>query len=128
MGEHGSMRARQRGITFLGWLVLLGPLAIVFYSGIRLAPIYLNYMKVTTSLEQAAHTLQSDQVLTPQSIQNALARQFDIESLDYPKLSDIVVKRIDGQWTMEANYEDVAPLFAGLSLLVKFDKVVPIGS
>jgi len=122
------MRARQRGITFLGWLVLLGPFAIVFYSAIRLAPIYLNYMKVTTSLEQAAHTLQSDQVLTQQSIQNALARQFDIESLDYPKLSDIVVKRIDGQWTMEANYEDVAPLFAGLSLLVKFDKVVPIGS
>ncbi len=40
------MRHTQRGVTFLGWLILLIPVAIVVYAGIRLTPIYLNYMRV----------------------------------------------------------------------------------
>ena len=48
------MRARQKGITFIGWLFLLVPVAIVGYSGIRLAPKYLTYMKVTKALKQTA--------------------------------------------------------------------------
>ena len=40
------MRQRQRGITFIGWIVLLIPVAIVGYALIRVAPVYLNYMKV----------------------------------------------------------------------------------
>ena len=32
------MRHSQRGITFIGWLVLLVPVAIVVYAGIRLIP------------------------------------------------------------------------------------------
>jgi hypothetical protein len=63
-----------------------------------------------------------------QSIQSTLAKEFDVESLDYPKLEDVLVKRTDGVWSMEANYDDTAPLFFGITLLVKFDKVVVIGS
>ncbi len=48
------MRNRQGGVTTIGWLVLLTPFAIVLYAGIRLAPIYLNYMKVVRAVEQAA--------------------------------------------------------------------------
>ena len=44
------MRHSQRGITFIGWLFLLVPVAIVVYAGIRLTPIYLNYMRVAKSL------------------------------------------------------------------------------
>ena len=44
------MRFRQRGVTFFGWLILLIPWAVVGYAGIRLAPVYLNYMKVVRAL------------------------------------------------------------------------------
>ena len=48
------MRHSQRGVTFIGWLFLLVPVAIVVYAGIRLTPIYLNYMRVAKSLSQVA--------------------------------------------------------------------------
>ena len=121
------MLRNQRGITFLGWLFLLVPVALVIYCGIRLAPIYLNYMKVDRSLSQTASIVKSDEALTGQSIRNTLQKEYEIESLDYPKVTDIIVERKDGRWSMEANYEDVAPLFLGISLLVKFDKLVQIG-
>jgi len=122
------MRTRQRGITFVGWLVLILPLVIVLYAGIRLAPIYLNYIKVARTLDQTARILQPDESLTVQSIQGTLAKEFDVESLDYPKLEDILVKRTEGHWSMEADYTDSAPLFFGIILVVKFDKVVLLGS
>jgi hypothetical protein len=46
------MRNRQLGVTAIGWLFLLTPLAIVVYAGIRLAPVYLNYMKVAKAMDQ----------------------------------------------------------------------------
>ena len=122
------MLRNQRGITFLGWIFLLTPVAVVLYAVIRLAPIYLNYMKVVRSLEQTAGIVKADEALTASTIRNTLQKEFDIESLDYPKTTDIVVERRDGKWSMEANYEDLAPLFLGISLVVKFDKFVPVGS
>ena len=54
-GQRGNpLRGRryQRGITFIGWLFLLTPVALCVYVGIRITPMYLNYMKVTHTLEQ----------------------------------------------------------------------------
>ena len=61
------MRHSQRGITFIGWLFLLIPVAIVVYAGIRLAPIYLNYMRVSKSLSQLATEAKSGSTTNPQA-------------------------------------------------------------
>ncbi len=122
------MRTRQRGVTFIGWLFLLTPLAIVSYAGIRLAPVYLNYMKVSRSLEQVATEYKGGDGANPQSIRNSLGKHFEIESLDYPTLKDIQVTRDGRSWVLEAAYDDQAPLFANIAILVNFDKTVRIGS
>ena len=46
------MRKSQRGITMIGWILMLVPIAIVGYASIRLAPIYRNYLKVAKTVEQ----------------------------------------------------------------------------
>ena len=40
------MMRRQRGVTMIGWIFLLIPVALVLYAGIRVGPEYLNYYKV----------------------------------------------------------------------------------
>ena len=52
------MRHRERGVTFLGWVVILLPVALVLYAGIRLTPVYLEYMKVARTLEQVQRRVQ----------------------------------------------------------------------
>jgi hypothetical protein len=122
------MRARQRGVTLIGWIVLLAPLAIVGYAGIRLAPVYLNYMKVTRSLEQVKNELHGSDASSASAIRNALGKHFDIESLDYPTVKDIKITRDGHSWVLEAAYDDQAPLFANIFILVSFDKTVTMGS
>lgn len=121
-----SMRDRQRGMTFIGWLFLLTPVAIVGYAAIRLTPVYMNYMKVARALEQTATEYRDDQSVTAQRIRTSIEKRFDIESVNHPNISEIVIRR-DGQaWVMQAAYEDVAPLFSNVSLLVSFDRTVEL--
>ncbi len=120
------MYRKQRGITLIGWLFLLVPVAIVGYAIIRITPVYLNYMKVARTLEQIADEYRGQQGITPQQLRSSLEKRLDIESVTFPTPKDIQVRR-DGQaWVMEAKYEDVAPLFANVSVLLAFDKTVQI--
>ena len=121
------MRRYQRGITTLGWIILLIPVAIVFYAGIRLAPVYLNYMKVVHTLDQVSTEVQSEGA-TEGGIRYACEKHFNIESVDFPDAKDLKIHRINSIWQIEANYDDQAPLFANIFILVSFDKVVKLKS
>ena len=118
------MRKSQRGVTFIGWLVLLAPVAVLVYAGIRLTPIYLNYFHVVRSLEQLAAESADDPQINPTSVRNALERRFDVEYVDRPAAKDIDVHRDGEHWVAVAEYEDVAPLIGNVSILVQFNKVV----
>ncbi|MGC4027654.1 MAG: DUF4845 domain-containing protein [Steroidobacteraceae bacterium] len=121
------MRNTQKGITFIGWLVLLIPVAIVGYAAIRLTPVYLNYMKVAKALDRIAGENAGEQQINVTAVRNALDKQFDIDAINYPPTSAIVVHKEGNEWVLLADYEDMVPMFAGISLVVKFDKraVVP---
>ncbi len=123
------MIRRQRGVTFIGWLILLIPVALLGYVGIRLVPIYLNYMRVAHSVEQTATEMKTDDVatLTPLLIRATLSKHFDIESISFPDVKDVSVTRDGSGWTIEAKFEDSAPLFGNLTIVADFDKVGKIG-
>ncbi len=122
------MYRRQRGVTFLGGLLLAIPIAIVVYAAIRLTPVYLNYMSVARSLDLTASSVRTDSgPVSPQLVRNALAKRFDIESINFPTVSDVEIHQDGGVWVIEAKYEDTAPLFGNVSLTVDFDKVSRIG-
>jgi len=118
--------SKERGITLIGWLFLLTPMAIVFYAGLRIAPIYLNYMKVVKSVDDVAKEMSENSNLTAKTVEVALEKRLDVESVDFPEMKDFVIRRNEQVWTIEAKYEDVAPLIANVSLLMQFDKVAEI--
>ena len=125
------MFKRQGGVTFIGWLFLLVPIVIVGYAVMRLTPIYLNYMRVARSVDQTAQEVKVDGGGTGAgmagNIRNALGKHFDIESINFPDIKQVDIRNDGGTWVIEAKYQDVAPLFYNISLLVDFDKVVRIG-
>ena len=119
------MRKHQRGVTAIGWVILLVPLAIVAYTGIRVSTIYLNYMKVVHSLDAIASEV-SNEGQTADGIRNQIGKHFQIESVDYPDIKDLKVTRVNDVWNIEANYDDQSPLFANIAILITFDKIVKL--
>ncbi|HUN72217.1 MAG TPA: DUF4845 domain-containing protein [Steroidobacteraceae bacterium] len=119
------MRTRERGVTAIGWLVLLIPFAIIGYACIRLTPVYLNYMAVARTLNELPSEFQTGGA-TPDGIRSAMQKHFDVENVDYPAVKDISISRDGGGWKVEAAYYDQAPLFAHITLQVQFDKTVTL--
>lgn len=119
-------RNKQSGVTFIGWVILLTPMALVLYAGIRALPVYLNYLKVVKTLEGTKRSLAGG--ANASSIKNEIDRHFEIDMVNYPDSKDFKITHDAGAWVVEAAYDDEAPLFDGISLHFVFDKIVRIGA
>ena len=72
------MRRHQHGMTFIGLLCILALAGVVVYAGIRLAPLYLNYMKVAKTMDAVAGEVKGDNP-DPAAIRNLIDRHFNID-------------------------------------------------
>jgi hypothetical protein len=119
------MRKSQRGVTFIGWVFLLVPLAILLYGAIRLTPVYLTYMSVAKIMDKVANDTEGTQV-NPAALRVSIDKSFEIESINSPTAKDIDIRREGDHWIAVADYEEVAPLFGNVSLLAQFHKQVTL--
>jgi uncharacterized protein DUF4845 len=120
----GRMMQKQRGVTMIGWIFLLVPVALVVYAGIRVGPEYLNYYKVVSALEKTKTNLKNDETLSAVSIRQTIEKEFDVGYIDRPKVSEIGVTKGENGWEMSADYESTVPMFGNLYLLMAFKKTV----
>lgn len=119
------MRHRERGVTFLGWVVILLPVALVLYAGIRLTPIYLEYMKVAKTLEQVSEEFKGE-VIEPRALRVAIERRFDVEDITAIGRDEVKITKEGSGYTIQAAYSATAPLLSNVYLLVDFNKVVSV--
>jgi len=118
------MRQHQQGMTFVGLLCILALVGAVVYAGIRLAPLYLNYMKVARTMDAAATEYKSDSG-NLDGVKKSLDRHWaieDISGLDYKDIE--ITKDENGGLQLHVAYDDSAPYVANVSLLVHFEKTV----
>jgi hypothetical protein len=117
---------KQRGVTMIGWIILLIPVAIVLYAGIRVGPEYFDYYKVATAMKETASALESDPTLSPTSIRTALQKRFDTGYVNTVTASEVAVSKVEDGWEMTAEYESSVDLFGNMSILMDFSKTVAI--
>lgn len=122
------MQHRQRGMTMLGIIVVIVVVGAWVYAGIRLAPKYLEYMRVASTLEKVRDEFDSNPGSTEFMLRKAVERHFDIEMVEVITANDIEIKKEGGEFTMRAAYEDTVPLAGNVSFLVQFDKSVTVAA
>jgi hypothetical protein len=119
------MRSRQRGATFLGMVTIIAILGFALYGGIRLAPLYFEYMAVVRALEQTAKE-HGGGATSPQDLRNSLDRRWTIEDIHSINPKEIEIKKEGGGFTMRAWYRAEAPFIGNVSLVADFDKTVEV--
>jgi Domain of unknown function (DUF4845) len=119
------MRQRQQGMTFIGLICILALAGVVVYAGIRLAPVYLNYMKVARAMEATATEAKGDNP-DPAALRNTLDRHFNIDDPTGVDVKDIEITKDDGGVQMHVAYDQVVPYVANVSLSVHFEKTVTV--
>jgi hypothetical protein len=119
------MRSRQRGATFLGMVTIIAILGFALYAGIRLAPLYFEYMAVVRALEQTAkeHTGESTSL---QDLRVSLDRRWTVEDIHSIDAKEIEIKKAGNGFSMRAWYRAEAPFVGNVSLVADFDKTVDV--
>jgi uncharacterized protein DUF4845 len=119
------MRRHQRGMTFIGLLFVLAMLGVIVYAGIRIVPLYLNYMKVARSMDATAGEFKGDSV-DQGALRRTLEKHWQIEDIDNVDAKDVEITKDDHGTVMHVAYDDSAPYIANLSLMMHFDKTVTV--
>jgi hypothetical protein len=107
-------------------MVFVALIAGVFVlAAIRLTPVYLEYMKINSSLEAMKTDLDGSNA-GPAQIRTSLERRFDIEGVRSIKPTDMEIERTANGYRVQADYEGRASFIGNLYFVVDFDKSVEV--
>lgn len=112
---------RQRGMTLIGFVVVLSLVGFFAYIGMKIVPMYMEYY----SVKQALKGLTNEPDIgnqDPARIKDLFFRRLYMSYSQNVKREDFKLERIStGGWHATVNYELRKPLVANLDVVGRFD-------
>jgi hypothetical protein len=118
------MRANQRGITLMGFLIVLSVAGFFAYLGMRLFPVYIEYYGVVTAMKSIQNEPGAAQ-MSPEQIRLLLDRRFDISGVNSVKREHIKITRERG-YNLTITYEVRRPMIYNIDFVAMFDNTVDL--
>ena len=118
---------RQKGMTAIGWLVVLLLIAFFAFLGMKIGPIYLENYTIKTVIE----SLKNEPSITQQSaikVKGIVMRRLDINHVYDIKSEHVMVKKTPGVMAIEINYKVQKPLIANLEVIATFSEKITLVS
>jgi len=117
----------QKGMTAIGWLLVLGLIAFFTLITLRMVPLYLEFAKVASTLD----SLKEQPDLSKQTrgeIIKIVSRRFDVNDVRNvdPKL--IKVSKDKGMLKVGINYERREHLVGNIDIVATFDKQIEVAA
>ena len=113
------MMKKQKGITFVGMLLVGGLIGFFALIGMKIAPSYIEYMSVKKVIE--AMSVDSEiQNMSVKEIRNSFNNRANIAYVTVIKGEDLEISKEDGSTVVIAQYAVKTPLFGNLSACMDF--------
>ena len=114
---------KQKGVTAIGWLIILGLIGFFTLLTLKMVPAYMEYYKVVSSLE----SLEEESGLqTPMDIRRLLNRRFNISYVDTIDEHDVKITASGPVYKVTAQYESREHLFGNVYVVMEFYKQVKV--
>jgi len=118
----------QRGLSFIGWLLLLAVLAFAASTAAKVVPHYLDYMSLKKIIE-AAGTDKAADIDNSGELYDYVAKGMqvnNIRDLDLNKALSVTTE--NNRLLAHLKYEKREPLIQNIDLVVKFDHEFSVGT
>ena len=124
-----NMQRNIRGITLLGFLIVLGVIGFFVYLAMRLIPAYYEYFGVVKAMEMIKSEPGSAQ-RSLEEIRRDLTFKFDSQYVDSESgpAQAVQLKPDRGGATLRIAYEKRVPFMYNVDLVISFDKSVDLRS
>ena len=117
---------KQQGISLLGYIIVLIVALFVFFLGMRLMPIYMEYYSVVSAMNDVASERGSAR-LSPYDIRVKILNRLYVSYSENVKSSHIKLIRGEGV-QLRIAYEVRRPVIGNLDVVAKFDKSVQLAN
>ena len=118
--------AQARGMTLLGFLMVLALVLFAAYLGIKLVPIYLNHFSVVSEMRAIAGEPGAANT-APQTIRRNLMTRLDLSYVKHVEPEHIRVERSDGTQLI-VSYEVEEHLIGNIDAIIRFHRVEPLSN
>ena len=112
---------RQKGMTAIGWLIVLALIGFFVLLTLRMVPAYLEYQKVASSLSSIE---KESGFSSPGEIRRLLERRFDINYVTAITVQDVVIKPSGNGFSVTASYEASEHIVGNVYVVMDFEKQV----
>ena len=115
----------QKGMTAIGWLLVLGLIAFFTLITLRLVPAYLEFAKVTSVLE----SLQNEPGITRKTrgeIIQMITKRFDVNDVYQVDAKQVKITKEKGVLTVSINYERREHLVGNVDVVTTFERQVEV--
>jgi len=114
---------QQKGVTTIGWLIILALIGFFVLLTLRMAPVYMEYYKVASTL----NTMEKESGFSnPQEIRRMAENRFEISYVSVISNKDLIIKPFGQNYLVRADYEERVHLFFNVYVVMVFDKQVTV--
>ncbi len=119
--KHAS--GTQKGITLIGFVLILVVMGFFAYLAMRIVPMYIEYFSVVKSIK---HVVSQPGIGTAdeRKIRDLLSREFDIGYVDSIQDKDVKIKRLQNAIELSVDYEVRKHGAYNIDLVGHFQKTV----
>ena len=119
-----SLPRRQAGITALGFLMLASVFGLVAFGGIKIAPLYMQKMRIGTVLNDVKAELDGTGATTG-TLRRTIVQRLYVEGISIdPEDLDITPTNVG--YTVGIQYDNRTSYIADISFLVEIDEQIEI--
>lgn len=124
-----KFRARQSGISLIGFIIILVVLGFFAFLFMRLYPAYYEYYNVIGAME----ALKREPAVarwTPDEIWKSLDKRMYINYVDekFVNKRSFLIKRAGNGYTLSVKYERREPMIYNLDYVARFERTVQLGT
>ena len=114
-----KMPSQQRGLSLIGWMVVLIVVAILGTAAFRMVPAYMEHNTIRTAI---SNLLQDNKValMTGAELRDVLGKRFMINQVNVIDVDDLVMTKEGGVLKITSDYEVREPLFYNVSIVMTF--------
>lgn len=111
---------KQRGMTFIGLVLVIAAIVFVAVIGMKLVPAYIEYFSVKKAITKIAND-PSFKEMSKADIIASFDRTATIDNITVINGKDLAVERDEaGHTVVTANYQALVPLIGNVSALLDF--------
>ncbi len=115
----------QRGMTAIGWLIVLGLIGFFVLLALRMTPSYLESFTIYSAME----SLKEEPGMannTPQDIRKMMGKRIDINDVKSITAKDVDVENLGNAFLVSVDYEVRMPVLGNVDVVMTFAKEVEV--